>query len=87
MTGTLPDDYDKADGFNDQQGIEQCPHCETVYSPNGGYAGPVYDQRGREFEYHIDTEPGQGPFFCEDCWPELATNQKQAENQSLGDFA
>jgi len=87
MTQTLPDDYDKADGFNEEKAIEQCPHCEQTYSPNGGYLGPVWDQSGRRYDHHTDSDPSDGPFFCQDCWHELEANQKRAENQSLGDFA
>jgi hypothetical protein len=84
--GTLPSDYDASDGMGDN-GIEQCPHCGQSYSPNGGHTGPVYDDRGREYETHLDTDPGDAPFFCPDCWPELEANRKASENKQLEDFA
>lgn len=87
MSDTLPEDYNGSDGWNDDQGCEQCPHCGTLYSPNSGHIGPVYDSAGREYEYYLDTDPGNGPFFCPDCWPELEANRKQAANHTLGEFA
>jgi len=83
----MPSDYDREDGLSDDTLLEQCPHCERTYSGNGGYLGPVYDDRGREFTTYLDTDPKQGPFYCEECWPELLRNRKQSKNHSLGDFA
>lgn len=87
MTDTLPSDYDTQDGWDDDNGIDVCPHCELVYSPNGGHMGEVFDQSGRKYEHYLNTEPGDGPFFCPDCWDELETNRKASENNSLEDFA
>lgn len=78
-----PDDYDIDDGYNSDSGLEECPHCDTHYSLNGGYTGTVYDQQGREFDIFLDADPEQGPFFCPGCWDELETNRKREENNSL----
>lgn len=83
---TLPSDYDTGDGWNEEQGCEQCPHCGTVYSPNSGHVGPVYDSDGREYEFHLDTDPGDGPFFCPDCWDELDANRRATENRQLTEY-
>lgn len=87
MSEPTTDDYDKSDGWSDEQGCEICPHCELLYSGNGGYMGTVYDSRGRQYEHFYDTDPGQGPFFCPDCFEELDTNRKAAENATLEGFA
>jgi len=83
---TLAQDYDVGDGFV-EVGLEQCPHCEMEYSPNGGYTGTVYDANGREYENYIFTEPENGPFFCPECWKELEANRKATENQSLTEWS
>ncbi|WP_311171776.1 hypothetical protein [Halobellus ordinarius] len=82
----VPSDYDTDDGWTDD-GLEQCPHCETTLAPQTGKHAPVYDGRGRKFDTIYDTDPNNGPFYCADCWPELEANQKASENQSLGRFA
>jgi hypothetical protein len=86
-TDKLPEHFDSSDGWSDKAaGLEQCPVCERVYSPNGGYTGPVYDETGTRYETHLDTEPGQGPYFCMACWPELEANRKAKENKTLGEY-
>lgn len=80
----FPSDYDAEDGFDG--GLELCPHCDRQISGEGGHHDTVYDQQGRRYEYFLNTDPGQGPFFCPDYWPELETNQRASENQSLGAF-
>ena len=86
MTDEIPDDYDRDDGWSDSKGVEMCPDCQVIFSPNGGYTGAVYDQQGRRFEHYSDTDPMGGPFFCPDCWELLDANKKQAEHQTLGEF-
>jgi len=44
------------------------------------------DAAGTEYELYTESDPGDGPFFCEDCWTELRVNQKQQENATLGEF-
>lgn len=83
---TLPSDYDKDDGWNDTKGCDQCPHCETIWSMNGGMQGPAYDSTGQRYKIYLDSDPADGPFFCQECWNELKTNRKRANNQTLGDF-
>lgn len=86
-TNALPSDYEREDGWDADRALNLCPHCETIYSGNGGYLGPVYNQDGKEFETYLDTDPNKGPWFCRDCWDELEANRKQAENAQLGEFA
>lgn len=81
-----PSDYDIEDGWDDDGGLEQCAHCERQFSGEGGYHGTVYDQAGREYEYFLNTDSGNAPFFCPDCWPELKANRRARENQSLAAF-
>lgn len=86
-TNTLPTEYDNSDGWDESRALNYCPHCETVFSGNGGILGPVYNQDGTRFETYLDTDPNNGPWFCQDCWTELEANRKAAENKSLGEFA
>lgn len=86
MTDETPSDYDKDDGWSESKGVEICPHCEIIYSPSGGYSDSVYDKRRRQYEHHLDTDPGDGPFFCPECWDELQTNQKASENKSIEEY-
>lgn len=81
------DDYDAADGWDEEQSIEQCPHCGVLYSANGGYVGTVYGQNGREYDHFHDTEPDDGPFFCPKCWHELETNRRAAENATITEWS
>jgi hypothetical protein len=86
MTEPTPQDYDSEDGWDDDHGIEQCPHCECIWSGNGGMLGPAFTQDGRKFELYLDASPGEGPFFCEDCWQELRINERQQANATLGEY-
>lgn len=83
---TTPDDYDAGDGWDETTASECCPHCETVWSPNGGMIGPAFDASGTKHESYFDTDPGDGPFFCEDCWKELDANRKRDQHRTLGEF-
>ena len=81
------DGYDKEDGWYKDAGIEQCPHCETPHSPNGGYVGVVFDKHGTRFDTLYESDPKQGPYFCADCFEELETNRRKQQNIGLGEFA
>ena len=87
MTDKTPSDYDRDDGWSESRGVEICPECTIIFSANGGYTGPVYDQNGRQYDHHMNTDPGDGPFFCPDCWEILEANRKAAENKSIEDYA
>ena len=81
-----PDDYDADDGFDEEQGLDKCPHCDTTYSMNSSFYGPVWDQNGDRYETYVETDPTEGPWFCAHCWPELDTNRKQTEHKTLGEY-
>lgn len=85
MREPTPQDYDSEDGWG-QDGLEQCPHCERQLSGESGWHGRVFDQQGHEFDHLLNTEPGNGPFFCEDCWQELRVNVLQQENATLREY-
>jgi len=87
MTDKTPSDFESIDGWIEDSALEKCPVCERVYSGNGGYVETVYDQQGKEYDHYLDTEPGDGPYFCADCWPELEANRKAKENKSLEEYA
>ena len=86
MTDATPSDYDKNDGWSESKGVEICPECNIVYSPNGGYTGSVYDQQGRKYKFQSNTDPANGPFFCPDCWEIVEANQKASENKSIEEY-
>ena len=86
MTAPTPDDYNAADGYNEDRGWEQCPHCERQLAGESGYHGPVWDQSGQRYEHPLNTEPGTAPLFCEECWPTLETNRRQDQHASLSEF-
>lgn len=81
-----PLDYDAEDGYNDEQGCEQCPHCEVIYSANSGYFDTVYGSDGTEYESNYAADPMDGPFFCKRCWPEIRANVRAAQNRGLDEF-
>lgn len=83
----VPGDYTAEDGWDDQNGLEQCPRCETVMSANGGWFGAVFDQDGNRYESIYAAEPGEGPYFCAECWKVLAANRTRGEHHDLGEFA
>lgn len=82
MTETVSD-YEPKDGFNSENGMDQCPHCREDFAPVGD---PCLTKDGQRYDHITDTEPSNRPFFCPECWDELETNRKQKENQTLGDY-
>lgn len=87
MSDTVPSDYDPHDGWDDEFGCDQCPHCETGLWPNTGYDDVVIDQDGNRYEHITDTELYDAPFFCPDCWDELETNRRAAENAAITEWS
>lgn len=73
------DDYERTDGNADDHG-QQCPHCETPFSPN--VAQTVINQDGTSFKSIAATPANDGPFFCPACWSELETNRLANEDAS-----
>lgn len=82
-----PDDYDREDGYNARRGLWNCPHCDVIYSANGGYIGRVYGQDGTRYADPMETKPGDGPYFCADCWDVLVSNRRRQGNRSIEDYA
>jgi len=87
MSDKVPTDYDKSDGWSDEQGCECCPHCGDPWSMNGGMQGPAFDTDGRKYDYYTNADPTQTPLFCRECWSELDKNRKQQENQTLTEWS
>ena len=83
---TIPSDYDKDDGWNEQNGLEECPHCGKQLGGETGHHGEVYDANGRRYDHLLNTEPGNGPFFCPECWPELKANKNAQEHKTLDKY-
>ena len=80
-----PGEYDSEEGYDDSNGCERCPACQSVFSLNGGLTGPVFDKRGREYDVYLDSPPG-AMLFCEDCWPQVEAAGNASENHSLREF-
>lgn len=83
---TTPNDYDASDGWDDEEGAECCPHCGQVWHMESGAKGPVFTNDGREYEYYTESDPGDGPFFCADCYADLDANRKRQQHRTLGEF-
>jgi len=83
---TTLDDYSVEDGTRDN-GLDQCPHCQQKFGGHDGSFGAVVDSNGRTFDNIYETDPNKGPWFCPDCFDELETNRKSAENVTLDAFA
>jgi len=79
-------EYDPEDGYR-ENGVDQCPRCNTALSPNGGKVGPVYQADGTKHEHILDTDPMDRPFFCEDCFKALETVKKAESHKTLGEFS
>ena len=80
-------EYDTEDGYNDSNGCGKCPACDLLYSGNGGYVGEVYAPDGTHYEFYYDSPPGEGPYFCPECWPAVDALTKQQTNHTLGEFS
>lgn len=83
----VPDitDLHRHDRFADN-GVEQCPICGRSFSPNGGYRGPFYDADGQEYDALLNTDPDEGPYYCEECWTKYDVCRKQEVNAQLDQF-
>lgn len=91
LRGILDDrPLDPVEGYDTDRGLEGCVLCGKLFSGNGLYWGPVYDQTGRYYESVGESDPRDGPFFCAACWPHIAPNalerSRRERNMALADF-
>lgn len=76
------DDYD---AWNDDNGIEQCPGCEELFTGNGGYLGEVYDTEGTHYESVLDADP-EDRLYCPDCWKDHLNARREVQNEPLDGY-
>lgn len=81
-----PQDFKPSDSQGDN-GLEICAVCWEQLGGEGGHHGEVYTQSGKRYENFYDSEPGEAPFFCPECWPKVQAARKAEENKTLGEFA
>lgn len=94
MPGVAPDDVDldvhptddEAAGWDDANGVEKCPLCGTLYSGNAWYTDGVYEPDGTFHDHYLDSDPGDGPFYCAPCWEAVTVARQKRANASLGAF-
>lgn len=73
----------------DEDMLEQCPGCGTSLDPRW-HTGPVYEPTGvdsaREYEHLMETDPGDGPFWCPDCWNQHYQEVQAETHRTLSEF-
>lgn len=87
MSDSTPDDFSPESGWDDDRGVELCPVCERTLGAETGYHGEVFDQDGNRYEFFLDTDPAEMPFFCADCWADLEANQRASEHKQLTEWS
>jgi hypothetical protein len=78
------DDYTAADAVGDGL-IDRCAHCEQSFHPQS-YHGEIVDTDGSHYDHLSQTDPGDRPFFCPECYEELKANEHRKTHQTLGEF-
>lgn len=86
LAGKTVADYERADSAVDN-GLECCAACGVTLGIHGPRTGPIFDADGREYESFYDTDPLDGPWFCEECYPTLRANKKRQENRALEEWS
>lgn len=82
-----PQDFDADDSWLDDRGLDCCAVCDKILGSESGHHGEVFLQDGTRYEYFLDTDPMDAPFFCPDCWPDVRAAGRAAENESLDAYA
>lgn len=73
----------------DEHGLEQCPVCGTSLDTRW-HRGTVVQPTGPtsciEYDYLLETDPGDGPFYCGECWQEHYTDVMEQTHHTLSEF-
>ena len=73
----------------DSDGLEQCPVCGTLLDPRfhtGRVVQPTGEISAREYDHLLATDPGDGPFYCGECWDQHCIKQAERTHRSLSEF-
>jgi len=73
----------------DSDGLEQCPVCGGTLDSRW-YSGRVVQPTGattaKVYDHLLETDPADGPFYCDDCWDSHCTEQAQRTHRTLSEF-
>jgi hypothetical protein len=81
-----PSEYDQADSIRDN-GISECAECGLTFSGESGQHGETYTAEGNRYDHFLDTDPGEAPFFCPECWESVDAARKAEENRSVTEWS
>lgn len=77
-----PGEYEPSDSRGGD-GEECCAACGYDY---WGSKRELFTADGTKHANLLDTDPGDKPFFCPDCWPRVDAERKRRENKTLGEY-
>jgi hypothetical protein len=70
-------------------GVEQCPVCGICLDPRS-YTGRVVQPIGytdaRVYEYLMETDPSDGPFYCQECWDDHCQEEYERTHHLLHEY-
>lgn len=73
----------------DSDGLEQCPVCGGTLDSRW-YSGQVVQPTGLTsatvYEHLLETDPGDGPFYCRECWDDHCTEVYSETHRTLSEF-
>lgn len=73
----------------DTDGLEQCPVCGTSLDSRwhtGRVVQPTGPIEAVEYDHLLETDPGDGPFYCGECWDDHCTDVYQQTHRTLSEF-
>lgn len=80
------EDYHKHDRFDDEGNtIEKCPICGTLLDIRW-HDDEVYDSDGTEYDHIMETDPGDGPFYCPECWKQYQVTRARHLHATLDQY-
>jgi len=73
----------------ESNGLVQCPVCGTSLDPrfhSGRVVQPTGPTSAEVYEHLLETDPGDGPFYCGECWDSHCTEQAERTHRTLSEF-